>query len=31
MSQAELDDIRRNADEYVELWRRDYGGTGLTA
>jgi carbonic anhydrase/acetyltransferase-like protein (isoleucine patch superfamily) len=31
MSQAELDDIRRNADEYVELWRRDYAGTGLTA
>jgi carbonic anhydrase/acetyltransferase-like protein (isoleucine patch superfamily) len=31
MSQAELDDIRRNADEYVELWRRDYQGTGLKA
>jgi carbonic anhydrase/acetyltransferase-like protein (isoleucine patch superfamily) len=25
MSEEELDDIRRNAVEYVELWRRDYG------
>ena len=27
MSQEELDDIRRNAVDYVELWKRDYGGT----
>jgi carbonic anhydrase/acetyltransferase-like protein (isoleucine patch superfamily) len=26
MSEAELDDIRRNAREYVELWQRDYRG-----
>ncbi|MGH7390830.1 MAG: gamma carbonic anhydrase family protein [Candidatus Rokuibacteriota bacterium] len=26
MSQEELDDIQRNAVEYVELWKRDYGG-----
>jgi carbonic anhydrase/acetyltransferase-like protein (isoleucine patch superfamily) len=25
MSQEELDDIKRNAIEYVELWQRDYG------
>lgn len=25
MSAAEREDIRRNAVEYVELWRRDYG------
>ena len=25
MSPEELEDIRRNAIEYVELWRRDYG------
>jgi carbonic anhydrase/acetyltransferase-like protein (isoleucine patch superfamily) len=26
MSAPELDDIRRNAREYVELWQRDYRG-----
>ena len=26
MSEAELEDIRRNAREYVELWHRDYRG-----
>jgi carbonic anhydrase/acetyltransferase-like protein (isoleucine patch superfamily) len=26
MSEAELEDIRRNAREYVELWQRDYRG-----
>jgi gamma-carbonic anhydrase len=26
MSQDELDDIKRNAVEYVALWQRDYGG-----
>ena len=26
MSEAELDDIRRNAREYVDLWHRDYRG-----
>jgi hypothetical protein len=25
MSQEELDDIARNAVDYVNLWRRDYG------
>jgi carbonic anhydrase/acetyltransferase-like protein (isoleucine patch superfamily) len=25
MSAEELEDIRRNAREYVDLWRRDYG------
>jgi len=25
MGQAEIDDILRNAREYVDLWRRDYG------
>jgi carbonic anhydrase/acetyltransferase-like protein (isoleucine patch superfamily) len=25
MSPEELDEIRRNATEYLELWRRDYG------
>ena len=25
MSPEELEDIRRNAVEYIELWRRDYG------
>jgi carbonic anhydrase/acetyltransferase-like protein (isoleucine patch superfamily) len=27
MSQEELDDIARNAREYLELWHRDYRGT----
>lgn len=27
MSAEEREDIRRNATEYVDLWRRDYGGT----
>jgi carbonic anhydrase/acetyltransferase-like protein (isoleucine patch superfamily) len=27
MTQDELDDIKRNAVEYVALWRRDYGAT----
>jgi carbonic anhydrase/acetyltransferase-like protein (isoleucine patch superfamily) len=26
MSDEEIDDIRRNAVEYLALWRRDYGG-----
>jgi len=26
MSEEELDDIRRNAVEYLELWHRDYRG-----
>jgi hypothetical protein len=26
MSQADLDDILRNAREYLELWHRDYRG-----
>jgi carbonic anhydrase/acetyltransferase-like protein (isoleucine patch superfamily) len=30
MSPEELEDIKRNAREYVALWRRDYAGTGLT-
>jgi carbonic anhydrase/acetyltransferase-like protein (isoleucine patch superfamily) len=31
MSPAELDDIRRNADEYLELWQREYldGGSSI--
>jgi len=24
MSEEELEDIRKNASEYLELWRRDY-------
>jgi gamma-carbonic anhydrase len=28
MSAAELDDIRANAREYLELWQRDYRGSG---
>jgi carbonic anhydrase/acetyltransferase-like protein (isoleucine patch superfamily) len=26
MSEAELEDIRRNAVDYLELWQRDYRG-----
>jgi hypothetical protein len=26
MNEDELDDIRRNAIEYLELWQRDYRG-----
>ena len=26
MSEEELEDIRRNAIEYLELWHRDYRG-----
>jgi gamma-carbonic anhydrase len=28
MNEAELDDIRRNAIEYLELWQRDYRDGG---
>jgi carbonic anhydrase/acetyltransferase-like protein (isoleucine patch superfamily) len=31
MGPEELEAIKRNAIEYVELWRRDYAGTGLKA
>jgi carbonic anhydrase/acetyltransferase-like protein (isoleucine patch superfamily) len=34
MGPEEVDDILRNAREYVELWRRDYGpraGAGAAA
>jgi carbonic anhydrase/acetyltransferase-like protein (isoleucine patch superfamily) len=31
MGPEELEAIKRNAVEYVELWRRDYAGTGLKA
>jgi hypothetical protein len=26
MSEDELEDIRKNAQEYLELWQRDYRG-----
>jgi carbonic anhydrase/acetyltransferase-like protein (isoleucine patch superfamily) len=26
MNEADLDDVRRNAREYLELWHRDYRG-----
>jgi hypothetical protein len=29
MSQEELDDIARNATEYLDLWHRDYRGQVL--
>jgi carbonic anhydrase/acetyltransferase-like protein (isoleucine patch superfamily) len=31
MGPEELEAIKQNAIEYVELWRRDYAGTGLKA
>jgi hypothetical protein len=27
MEEEELEDIRRNAREYLELWHRDYRGS----